>query len=89
MLQIWSSEVRRATLPVFASCTTCGPTAGSGTTTISPLLFCEMAAWASLTVLFASLPRFTTFRSIPSSLAFAFAPAASPMKYSWSPCFCR
>ncbi len=89
VVQIWSSEVSSATFPSFAVCTTCGPTAGSGTTMITPLVFCATADCTSLTVLFASLPRFTTFRSTPSSAAFAFAPAASPMKYSWSPCFCR
>ncbi len=85
----WSSEVSSAALASRAVWTTCGPTAGSGTTMISPLLFCATAACTSLTVLFASLPRFTTFRSAPSSAALAFAPAASSTKYCWSPCFCR
>ncbi len=73
VVQIWSSEVRRATLASLAIWATWGPTAGSGTTTIRPLLFCEIADWASLTVLFASLPRLTTFRSMPSSSALALA----------------
>lgn len=89
VVQIWSSDVSSATLPSLAVWTTWGPTAGSGTTMMRPLVFWATADWTSLTVLLASLPRLTTFRLTPSSLAFALAPAASPTKYSWSPCFCR
>lgn len=78
----WSSEVRRVTPAFFASATTCGPTADSGTTMMIPLFFCAMADLTSVIVFEASFPRLTTVSLTPSSSAFFLAPAASETKYS-------